>query len=60
MSFGDWRRRMCLLLSLPRLASGVSILEVALEHGYQSPSAFSAMFRRSLGVSPTEYLVSNV
>ncbi len=60
MSFGDWRRRMCLLLSLPRLASGVSILEVSLEHGYQSPSAFSAMFRRSLGVSPTEYLVSNV
>src|SRR5690606_37700554 len=60
MSFGDWRRRMCLLLSLPRLASGVSILEVSLEHGYQSPSAFSAMFRRSLGVSPTEYLVSKV
>ncbi len=51
---------MCLLLSLPRLASGVSILDVSLEHGYQSPSAFSAMFRRSLGVSPTEYLVSNV
>lgn len=58
MSFGDWRRRMCLLLSLPRLASGASILEVSLEHGYLSPSAFSAMFRRSLGVSPTEYLVS--
>lgn len=59
MSFGDWRRRMCLLLSLPRLASGASILQVALEHGYDSPSAFSAMFRRSLGVSPTEYLATN-
>ena len=58
MSFGDWRRRMCLLLSLPRLAAGASILEVALEHGYLSPSAFSAMFRRALGVSPTDYLVS--
>jgi AraC-like DNA-binding protein len=58
MSFGDWRRRMCLLLSLPRLASGASILQVALEHGYDSPSAFSAMFRRSLGVSPTEYLAT--
>jgi len=44
ISFGEWRRRMRLLLSLPRLAAGASILEVALEHGYQSPSAFAAMF----------------
>lgn len=58
MSFGDWRRRMCLLLSLPRLASGASILQVSIEHGYDSPSAFSAMFRRALGVSPTEYLAT--
>lgn len=59
MSFGDWRRRMCLLLSLPRLAAGASILDVSLEHGYLSPSAFSAMFRRALGVSPTEYLAQS-
>jgi AraC-like DNA-binding protein len=56
MSFGEWRRRMRLLLSLPRLAGGASVLEVALEHGYDSPSAYSAMFRRILGVSPTAYL----
>ncbi|MDE1148149.1 MAG: helix-turn-helix transcriptional regulator [Azospirillaceae bacterium] len=56
MGFGDWRRRMRLLLSLPRLAAGASVLEVALEHGYDSPSAFTAMFRRTLGLSPTEYL----
>jgi AraC-like DNA-binding protein/mannose-6-phosphate isomerase-like protein (cupin superfamily) len=55
-SFGDWRRRMRLLLSLPRLAAGASVLEVALEHGYDSPSAFAAMFRRTLGMSPTVYL----
>lgn len=58
MGFGDWRRRLCLLLSMPRLAAGASILDVALEHGYDSPSAFSAMFRRTLGLSPTEYLAS--
>jgi AraC-like DNA-binding protein len=56
MSFGDWLRRMRLLLSLPRLAAGASVLEVALEHGYDSPSAFTAMFRRSLGVAPSAYL----
>ena len=56
MSFGQWLRRMRLLLSLPRLAAGVSVLQVALEHGYDSPSAYSAMFRRTLGIAPTAYL----
>jgi transcriptional regulator GlxA family with amidase domain len=56
MSFGQWLRRMRLLLSLPRLAAGVSVLQVALEHGYDSPSAYSAMFRRTLGIAPTSYL----
>ncbi len=56
MSFGEWRRRMRLLLSLPRLAAGASILEVALEHGYQSPSAFAAMFKRTFGIAPSHYL----
>ncbi|WP_343713231.1 helix-turn-helix transcriptional regulator [Inquilinus sp.] len=55
MSFGDWCRRARVLLSLPRLAEGRSILEVALEHGYDSPSAFAAMFRRELGVPPSAY-----
>lgn len=58
MSFGEWLRRTRLLLSLPRLAAGASVLEVALEHGYDSPSAFAAMFRRRLGVSPSAYLQS--
>jgi AraC-like DNA-binding protein/mannose-6-phosphate isomerase-like protein (cupin superfamily) len=56
MSFGEWLRRTRLLLSLPRLAAGASVLQVALEHGYESPSAYAAMFRRTLGVSPTTYL----
>ncbi|MEM8142220.1 helix-turn-helix domain-containing protein, partial [Morganella morganii] len=37
------------------LAAGHSILEVALDLGYDSQSAFSAMFRRTLGVSPSLY-----
>ena len=53
MSYGEWRKRTRLLLSLQRLASGVSILEVVLEHGYQSPSAFTAMFKRTMGYTPS-------
>jgi AraC-like DNA-binding protein len=29
---------------------------VALAHGYDSPSAFTAMFRRTMGVPPSAYL----
>jgi AraC-like DNA-binding protein len=56
MTPGAWWRHTRLLLSLPRLAAGVSILQLALEHGYDSPSAFAAMFRKVLGVPPSEYL----
>jgi AraC-like DNA-binding protein len=56
MNFGAWCRQARLLLSLPKLAAGASILEVALAHGYDSPSAFTAMFRRTLGVPPSRYL----
>ena len=37
------------------IAEGRPILEVAMELGYESPSAFSAMFRRELGVSPSSF-----
>ena len=55
MNFGAWCRQVRLLLSLPKLAAGASILEVALSHGYESPSAFTAMFRRTLGMPPSLY-----
>jgi AraC-like DNA-binding protein len=54
ISVGQWRQRTRLLLSLQHLAAGASILEVALEHGYQSPSAFTAMFKRTLGYTPSQ------
>ena len=40
---------------LIRLAEGQSVTEVALELGYETPSAFIAMFRRALGVTPGQY-----
>jgi AraC-like DNA-binding protein len=59
MTFGQWRRRMRLLLSLSRLATGESVLQVAMEHVYDSPSAYSAMFRRTLGIASTVYLTGS-
>lgn len=55
LRFGDWVRRARLLAALNALAAGHSVLEVALDLGYDSPSAFSAMFRRVLGVAPSAY-----
>ncbi|QXH33347.1 AraC family transcriptional regulator [Pseudomonas muyukensis] len=55
LSLVQWLRRMRLLASLDALAAGQSVLAVALDLGYDSPSAFSAMFRRTLGVSPSVY-----
>ncbi|MGQ3673010.1 AraC family transcriptional regulator [Xanthobacter sp. TB0136] len=55
MSFGHWRQQARMLNALTMLAEGRSILDVALECGYKSPSAFSAIFRRSLGCPPSAY-----
>jgi AraC-like DNA-binding protein len=55
MSFAEWRRRARLLRALGWIAEGRPILEVAMELGYESPSAFSAMFRRELGAPPSSF-----
>ena len=54
-SLGRWRQQALLLAALPMLADGESVTRVAAELGYHSPSAFTAMFRRSLGVPPSRY-----
>jgi AraC-like DNA-binding protein len=55
MTFGQWRQQARLLMALEQLATGQSILDVALRMGYDSPSAFTAMFKKQLGVVPSEY-----
>lgn len=52
MGFADWRRRLRLLMARQLLAEGVSVTEAAAALGYGSPSAFIAMVRRELGVTP--------
>ncbi|SMC16493.1 AraC-type DNA-binding protein [Andreprevotia lacus DSM 23236] len=55
MSFGQWRQQARLLLALEKLACGMKIVDVALDCGYDSPSAFTAMFRRHFGVAPSAF-----
>lgn len=53
MTFGRWREQARLLLSLETLARGDKIIQVALQHGYSSQSAYAAMFKRHFGVPPS-------
>jgi AraC-like DNA-binding protein len=55
LSFGRWRQQARLLEALGRLAQGQSVTTVALDLGYDSPSAFTSMFRRALGRTPSSY-----
>lgn len=55
MTFGAWLQCMRLAAACDRLARGETITRIALDLGYASPSAFSAMFRRVLGTTPSRY-----
>ena len=55
MSFGQWRQQARLLYGLERLARGERIIDIALDSGYASQSAFTAMFRRHFGVPPSAF-----
>lgn len=56
MSFAEWRQQVRLMEALARLSEGGAVATVARDLGYATPSAFIAMFRRSLGQSPRSYL----
>jgi AraC-like DNA-binding protein len=45
--------------SLELLAAGEKITHAALEAGYSTPSAFIAMFRKVLGVTPGRYFANS-
>ncbi len=52
--FAQWRRQVQLATSAAELIQGVPVSQIARSLGY-SPSSFSDMFRRELGVSPSLY-----
>jgi AraC-like DNA-binding protein len=56
VSFSQWRQQAILARAIPLLSQGRPLSHVALELGYQSQSAFSAMFRRAFGESPRAFI----
>ncbi|HDS1139245.1 TPA: helix-turn-helix transcriptional regulator [Stenotrophomonas maltophilia] len=55
MTLSQWRQRLRVLLSLPRLLAGEPVISVALSMGYDTSSAFIAVFKREMGMTPARY-----
>ncbi|MDR0225463.1 MAG: helix-turn-helix transcriptional regulator [Burkholderiaceae bacterium] len=55
MPFAQWREQARLLFALRRIAGGGRIIDIALDCGYASQSAFTAMFRRHFGAPPSAF-----
>jgi AraC-like DNA-binding protein len=55
MGFALWRQQARLMEAVSLPAAGRSITSVALDVGYESPSAFTAMFHRAFGEPPSVY-----
>jgi AraC-like DNA-binding protein/quercetin dioxygenase-like cupin family protein len=55
LSFGAWRQQARVLEAMGRLGGGAAVTEVAFDLGYESVSAFSAMFHRATGESPSQF-----
>ncbi|GAA1229109.1 helix-turn-helix transcriptional regulator [Kitasatospora nipponensis] len=55
MTLAHWVRQSRLLHAVTLLAGGLPVTAVAARLGYATPSAFTAMFHRALGVTPGGY-----
>jgi AraC-like DNA-binding protein len=56
-SFVQWRQQVLLAKALALAARKMPMGTIAAELGYASPSAFTAMVRRSVGAPPSEFFV---
>lgn len=50
--FIEWRQACRVRAATPLLAAGQPVQQVAWKMGYDSPSAFTAMYRRATGITP--------
>jgi AraC-like DNA-binding protein len=55
MSFGQWRQQVRLAHAAPLIARWMPLARVAEELGYTSQSAFSQMFKKTFGCSPSAF-----
>ncbi|MGC1328844.1 AraC family transcriptional regulator [Pseudomonas sp.] len=57
MGFAEWRRQVQLATAAAELIQGVPVSSIARSMGY-SPSSFSDMFKRALGMAPSQFVNS--
>lgn len=57
LTFGQWRQQVRLAHAAPLIARGLPLSQVAAELGYASQSAFSAMFKKTFGQSPSAFFM---
>jgi AraC-like DNA-binding protein/quercetin dioxygenase-like cupin family protein len=60
MTFGQWRQQMRLAHAAPLVARGLPLSRVAADLGYASQSAFSAMFKKTFGKSPSAFFTRRI
>jgi AraC-like DNA-binding protein len=60
LSFARWRQQARLQQAVEMLARGERIIDISLGVGYNSPTAFSTMFQRHFGCSPTAFFARDV
>ncbi|RYZ98862.1 MAG: AraC family transcriptional regulator [Moraxellaceae bacterium] len=56
LKYSQWVQQVQIAEAICRLGRGESIARISDALGYASPSAFSAMFKRTFGVAPNQYL----
>lgn len=54
-SLSIWWQQALVLMAVPKLIAGEPVASIADTLGYETPSAFAAMFRRIMGVTPGNY-----
>lgn len=55
MSLAEWRQRLRVIKAMPLLEAGRTVEAIAFDLGYGSSSAFIAMFRKLMGITPDEF-----
>ncbi|UHC17868.1 helix-turn-helix transcriptional regulator [Methylobacterium currus] len=55
-----WRKQVRALSAIPRLAASEPVGIVAADLGYETPGAFTAMFRRMMGENPSRYFDADI
>ena len=60
LSWRAWRYRLRLFRAVEWLGAGRRITDIAYDLGYESPAAFTYMFRKEMGRSPSRYVAGGL